>query len=433
MLACLGALLIGAGAIANPLAAIYDRQELSDVLASDQEGWSANWQAFHRYFTPAELAGLAQARLQFDLTVDSQEPIAFMAGGDTIRLSVASIKFLSDLSLAQAWLQQNNYSNQTIYDYLQMLQRWQRRYGETRPPKPRAALCIPANAGDDPKVEKRWLDILNSAGNFILLHEAGHLLYRHAGNQGVAPEISRANEEAADRFALDVLSRVGDPPLGVAVLFSLFTNLLESRSDFASDAEFERATQLRTHPLSPDRLRAAANNLSTSSQAYSKAFGAAGKLAALNTSVQIMQLALLLGDPGIQDIGARAGRTAIPEDFAPRRQGRLLAWPCGAAPPNRAMPFEGVFNGQATSGGVDLNVTATLKQDGSHVAGRYSFGAGYAALEGIVSGDRLDFVWSLDGRSGRGTLTGGPAGYEGAWGEGQSAGNAGKITLQAEP
>ena len=74
---------------------------------------------------------------------------------------------------------------------------------------------------------------------FILLHEYGHVFFGHPGNKALPPEISRANEEAADRFALDMLARVGEIPLGVSVLFFTMAHLSE-----------EVAT---THPVSPDR------------------------------------------------------------------------------------------------------------------------------------------------------------------------------------
>ena len=60
----------------------------------------------------------------------------------------------------------------------------------------------------------------NSAYGFIFAHELGHVVMRHPGYKGIPLEQARRNEADADRFALDVLQRVSEVPMG-AVLFFL--------------------------------------------------------------------------------------------------------------------------------------------------------------------------------------------------------------------
>src|SRR5262249_37293805 len=73
----------------------------------------------------------------------------------------------------------------------------------------------PPESSIDPKIVESAEGIFNDAAYFVLLHEYGHALYRHPGNVMVPPAESRANEEAADLFALSVFARRESPPAGV--------------------------------------------------------------------------------------------------------------------------------------------------------------------------------------------------------------------------
>ena len=419
----------GSAAAENLFAKMYDPQDLTALQARYSRGWLDNFiNVFLPAMTPEERAGLANTRFRMELMVPKLEPFGFYSYGDTVTVSAASIKFLDDLSVATAWLELNDYTLQTVSDYLLMLRSHNRRRDSARPPKPLAALCIPDDALSDARVNERANRIFDSAVVFVLLHEYGHVFHHHPGNLEVAVEDSRANEEAADRFALDLLARVGEAPLGVTVFFSVVSQLTENRADYASDAAFDQALAKRTHPVSAARLQSFARHLTGLAPSYAKGFRANGQAEALAVSLQISQFALLLADPGVQRLSAWIGKTTEPSDLAPRRKGQNLAPPCGASPPN-GLPFDGSFRGTATIGKTSFDIDVVLTQSGDRVSGSYSFGAGFGHLEGAVSGDRLAYDWRSASDKGKGVTAVESGTYSGTWGDGSAASGSGSLSV----
>ncbi len=152
---------------------------------------------------------------------------------------IASLKFLDDLCTAYAWLQINGYGLETISEYAAML-RYQS-FPDGRYPRPLLALRIPSDALRNPRVDELALGhFVVTARTFILLHELGHVYYRHRGS-------TIANEEQADRFAAEVMARTPLPPLGIIVFF-LFDAHWSSYPPGPAD----------THPMSGARLQALA-------------------------------------------------------------------------------------------------------------------------------------------------------------------------------
>src|SRR6185312_6624076 len=88
-----------------------------------------------------ERARLAGVDFRVDLRVEEMEPFAYMAGGNTVIVSAASLHFLEDIVMAYTWLDEHGLSTQSLADYLLMLRYWNADKG--RPPKPWTALCIP--------------------------------------------------------------------------------------------------------------------------------------------------------------------------------------------------------------------------------------------------------------------------------------------------
>ena len=127
----------------------------------------------------------------------------------------------------------------------------------------------------------------------------------------------------------------------------------------------------------------------------------------------------------------RIGRTVSPDDLAPRPKGRHLAAPCGSRVSGQ--PFDGRLTGTLTGGTTSLDVDVVLSRSGERVTGSYSFGAGFARLEGTMQGSTLNFRWKMppDGGAGRITLRGGE--YRGTWGNGDSTTDGGPIALRRDP
>lgn len=415
------------GAAAQSLDALYEDAEIADLASRYERGWADNYEnVFVPAFTEAERAQLEGIRFDMVLRAPGDEPFGFGARGRTITVSAASLRFLEDVAMAYTWLDRKGYSTQSLGDYLLMLRYWNE---AEAPPKPWEALCIPPDAFSDDEVAEPARRAFSTAAVFVLLHEYGHVFHRHPGNLAVAPEVSRANEAEADSFAFDQIVRVGDMPVGVPILFFIMTNLMENRADFASDAQYRSSLAARTHPVSPERLQSLARHMSEWASVYDRNAQPGAQTTALAIGLEVSRFAHLLADPGIQALSSRVGRTARPQDLAPRPQGRLLAAPCGKAAGD--LDFDGTLHGQITGGATPLDVDVVLDRQGAEVTGSYSFGAGFGRLEGQVDGATLRYRWTLPPDEGMGSITlGSDGGYRGSWGLGGSDTGGGSIQIR---
>jgi hypothetical protein len=299
-----------------------------------EQGWRDNYDnVISKVFTDQERSRLAAVRFRMEQRIAGNEPLGFLGGGNIVIASAASLRFFEDIALAYTWLDRNGLATQSVADYLLMLRYWDAHKG--RPPKPLEALCIPANAWDTREIADRATRVFDTIALFVLLHEYGHAFHGHPGNIAVRPEDSRANEEAADRFALDLLARVGEVPLGVAPLFFPMSHLSDQVA--------------RTHPVSPDRLMSVARHLTTSARSFEQGLRPSAKVTMLGIAIEISQLALLMADPDVRRSSALIGRTVTPNDLAPRPKGRHLAAPCGRRASTQ--PFDGRLTGTFTGGG----------------------------------------------------------------------------------
>lgn len=390
------------------------------LLASRQPGYLRGLQGnladvVWPRLTAAERAALAGLRLRLEPRLAPDEPFGFRAQGTEVILSVASLTFLDDLSAAAAWLTVHGYALATVTDYMMLLRRWTAADGP--PPPPRSALCLPPDALDTPRVAARAQRMFDGLAMFVLLHEVGHVLHRHRPD--VPPAQSREQEEAADRFALDILARLNEVPLGLAVLFPAMAHFQEVPAAAASDTAWRDMVGRHTHPLSPSRLRAAALHLAGSGHG----FATDSRVEAQWVAGQILQSALLLAERDLQRLSWRIGTSLRPEHLGPRRPGQHLARHC-RAPPATGLPFDGVFRGSMRMGTTDFDTDLVMTQapDGT-VRGSLSYGAGFVGVDGAATGPDLAVRWSLPPDSGatRARLTGNV--LQGSWTD--RAGNPG--------
>jgi hypothetical protein len=348
-------------------------------------------------------------------------------------LPVMAIRFLADLSVAFAWLDTNGYTMEPVTDYVSMLKYQDATRFGGRYPDPRSALRIPANATDNPRVDNLSQQILNHSISFLLLHEMGHVLYQHPGyGSGIARERARENEDEADRFALEVLRRVGQPVNGLLFFFLAAAHFVPHRADFGSDADYQAHLVKDTHPLTSARIARLAQYLREHAADYGRLQNNPSRAAAAIRSVADAidrQVVPVLADPDQQRLMALRGRSMTLAGLAPRRPGETMA----AAPPPasaRGPLFHGVFDGQMDDGTASLPTRAVLFRRGERVTGQYSFGAGQGEISGLVEDETLTFVWRTAMGAGRGILRSSRDGstVEGTWGNGDRTAGGGRWT-----
>jgi hypothetical protein len=371
----------------------------------------------------AERQALQGVGFRFPLRIDDREPFAFAADAQnrTIYMSVQSLKFLDEISIAIAWLDRNGYSTESVYNYLTMVKNWQ----ASEPPPPiLPTLCIPENVLSNPDVDSLAQKSFSTAVVFIMLHELGHIFHGHSGYVGVDPTVARENESEADTYALNVMARLGDVPLGVVNLFLTMAYLFESRTDFSSDQDHELRLAARTHPLSAERLRRFADALQATAGAYSGRGLTQVEIIAITGQIRIVAQNFL----DIQRLTALIGQSIKPVDLGPVRMGEKLGRRCGG---NNGIdgPFSGKFRGSITINNVEFDVDAEMLRTGGKVRGRSSYGIGVSEFEGIIEDDALHYRWRLGADNGRGILVRNGENYEGTWGNAESNSDGGVMRL----
>ena len=406
-------ILRAAAAPSKDFSEMYDKGTLEYWGARYQEStYKIRDRLILPYLTTRERQALAGVRISLPLKGIRGELFEFYTPVDhsTVVMPVFSMKFLDDLCTAYAWLQINGYSLETISDYIAMLE--YANFPDNHYPAPLRALHVPPDARSDPRVDELSLDHFVTARAFILLHELGHIYDQDPPTVKVSPQQSRANEEEADRFAAEVMSRTPVPPLGIIIFFMADAH----SAGYPPDPN-------ATHPLSGHRLHALAAHLEDPALASG-----------------INKLGDFLDDPEVQ-LGIIAVAKATDEStLAPRRPGQLPriapsnSGKSGTAP----LPFQGSYVGTYVE---RLRPQETIRIEvaferraNNRVIGHYSFGLGVGSLDGTVRGTELYFDWHWGGDYGRGVLRASDDGtdFSGTWGYHESVSDGGTLHCHRE-
>jgi hypothetical protein len=410
---------------------LYDDDFLRRAQSVYAEGIRWNMQnILWRRMTPDERRALSAVELDFPLRSPEREPFAFMASGNRVTMSVLSLQFFEDLTDAYAWLWANGYTVETALEYVSMLKHRRAADFGGRLPEPLVAIRAPKNVLADPRVKSMANRIFDSAVIFILLHELGHIYHRHPGyNAGLPPERVRANEAAADAFALEIMRRIGTLPAGMFFYFETMAYGMKNRGDFDSDAAYDGYLANALHPVNAARMRAIAGAMKAAPEDFAQEFDnpAQGRAAVLSIAKQIEDVAAFEDDRDLQRVIAERARRTTLASLAPRRLGEQLG-----REPNQAsgQAFDGTYDGAFTAGARSLNIRMILRRVGDRVSGQYDYGTGPGQVDGLVVGDRLVFRWQEAGLTGGGELVmdADGAGFTGTWGNGDASSGGGTWT-----
>lgn len=341
------------------------------------------------------------SKLELDFPLYSEQrhptPLDFYAPLTHVAIPIFSLKFLDDLCTAYAWLQINNYSLETVSEYTGPLLK---RSGLISPPL--KALQIPADALDDPAVKDLAQKHFASARTFILLHELGHLYYRHQWS-------SFTNEQKADQFAAKLMADIPLQPLGMLIFFM-------------ADAQWSFAEA--THPLAGKRVKALAEYIEDPEMA--QAFRSIG--ACDNNPDRAC-----IDDPDIRAGFAATAQTQDESALAPRRSRALpeLHHDSLEYSPEKLLAFQGKYIGESGQyGSPKYPIEISFQRHGNIVTGNYSFGIGIGKISGKVMDNKFIYEWSWAGNSGYGSFETQDDGetFTGKWGYGNSLENAGEWT-----
>jgi type II secretory pathway component PulM len=202
-------------------------------------------------YLPANVASAQKATLgpvNVELPLRGQSLFDFHAKGQTITVPMESLQFIDDLSWVQAWSNEQP-CGYPLPSYLHTLSRQR---GHVVDPIQAFGLDR-ATLSAAPKLDRESLNIYTSAVQFILAHELGHVALKHRGDADDATTL--AQERAADSFAMDVLGRAHQNPIGIFLVF-------------VTENFFDPAEGPRRHPVSADRILAVAAEIKRNPAAY---------------------------------------------------------------------------------------------------------------------------------------------------------------------
>ena len=317
---------------AKDLSGLYDQGKLKYWQGRYSENLLWNYRnVILPVLIPQDRNALRGLKIRFPLVGEiGGDPLEYYSGFDrgkpVVVIPVLSVKFFDDLAIAIAWMDTNGYSMGTVTDWVTMLKYLPpRRFPGGRYLPPLKTLQIPSNATENSKVDELSQKILKSAIIWIMGHELGHVLYRHPGyKQGASPEQVQANEAQADRFATEMMRRVGVAPVGLAYFFTIAIHWLPNRSDFSTQRAWRDFISKANHPLSTERLRQLAIRIKSNAQDFArKEPNYTSALRAINSAANdIGKLSQFLANEELQGTIKRKAilTSQLPDPFKPRRR-----------------------------------------------------------------------------------------------------------------
>ena len=194
-------------------------------------------QDFLARLSPAERSAATGLRLELPLFGLRHAPLEFYSVPDERRVVIplASVKFLDDIAVAHAYDEKSGCDLGAVSGYAAAL-----RFSRHAPTgSPLAALGVPPEALTDPDVDDVAMKMLKSTVFFVMAHEYAHLLHRHRSYAKLDAGQAQQQEMQADDFALDVMRRIGVPPIALGFFFLVSSRLEPSPGDFATAGQYE--------------------------------------------------------------------------------------------------------------------------------------------------------------------------------------------------
>ena len=249
---------------------LYSQEELQNIGSIYTPNLRGMWKDdFLQRLRPAERRMLSAVALDLPLIGATRSPLEFYSHPAERRvvIPIGSVKFLDDLSVAFAYYDKMGCDLGAVSDYAAALR------FQSAPPagSPLASLGVPRVAVKDRYVDDVSMKILKSNVFFLMAHEYAHVMYRHKGYSELTAPQAQEQEAQADRFALDVMRRIGIPPIGLAFFFLVASRLERTPGDFASAAEYESYLQQQaTHPVSALRLQNVADLIAQKTEDFAR-------------------------------------------------------------------------------------------------------------------------------------------------------------------
>jgi hypothetical protein len=431
------ALVITTCAGANVLAQNVSRLYSQEKLRADAARWSEQIRAEYRdtilpQLNDEERSALSTVKIEVPLSAPDGDPFSFYTDDKgTVYLPALSLRFFSDLCAANAWLNAHGYDGTAVRDYVGVLLREATLSPRAPLPPVFRTLGVPDNAREESTVTNRVDRNFGNTIVFLLAHELGHSLKKHNTHLR-DPNRKRRQEIEADAFAIEVMRRIGQVPLGVEFWFDVerigrlqgVQRFVSGR--FPTEAEWQKYLSGLDHPVSKERLEALAAEIEKASDSFARnQTNPAEWSARFKNWGQYFRISIppWATNPIAYTAEYERVRDLHLEDLKPRKSGFTI-------PSTEQQPdFNGLFAVRRTAkdGGQD-RVDLLLLRMGKEVNGGYSNGRVDGFIEGEIRDGVLHFTWREGNTSGHGVAQIEGETLRGTWGTGEAEKGAGEFS-----
>jgi hypothetical protein len=393
-------------------------------LQADAARWGEQIQAEYRetilpQLTDEERSVLGAVKIEVPTSGRNGDPFSFYTDDKgTIYLPALSLRFFSDLCVANAWLNAHGYDGTTVRDYVGLL--FREAAASPRAPLPAVfrTLGVPDNAREEAAVSNRADRNFGNTVVFLLAHELGHALKKHRTDLR-DPVEKRKQEIEADAFAIAIMRRIAQVPVGIEFWFYVEHAAHVAPRKFNTEAEWQKYLTGLDHPVTTERLDALASVIEKAADSFAR----------IQTDRELWTKRVKILAEGIRLAGPQWTTSPVAHrveyervdglyesDLKPRKAAFT-----GPGTTEQEPDFNGLFDVRRTAadGGQD-RVDLLLLRTGDEVMGGYSSGKTDGFIEGKIADGVLRFTWREGAINGRGVAQAEGEKLRGTWGRGGS-------------
>jgi hypothetical protein len=416
----------GAAAFGQNVSRLYPREKLEADTARSGEQIRAEYrETVFPQLNDTERNALSTIKIDIPISGPNGDPFEFYTDGSTIYLPALSLRFYADLCVANAWLNAHGFDGTTVRDYVGMLFR-EAKLSPRAPLLPVfRTLGVPDNAREEAAVKNRADREFGNTIVFLLAHELGHVLKKHQTSLR-DPVQKRTQEIEADQFAIEIMRRIGQVPIGLEFWFDVERIRHVAPIKFPTDAEWQKYLASLDHPVTTERLEALAVAIEKAPNSFAR--NQTNQALWTRRSKILAQYFRLAAPFASNPIARTAEYSRVRElhlaDLKPRKAAFTIPGTREQEP-----EFNGLFvvRRTAANGGQDI-VDLLLLRSGDEVMGGYSNGKVDGFIQGTIVDGALHFTWREGNSNGHGIAQSQGEALRGTWGTGESKQGGGEWT-----
>jgi hypothetical protein len=398
---------------AQNVSRLYSREKLEADAARSGEQIRAEYrETIQPQLTDTERSALSSIKVEFPVSGPNGDPFEFYTDGSTIYLPALSLRFYADLCVANAWLNAHGLDGTTVRDYVGLLFR-EAALSPRAPLRPVFhTLGVPDNAREEATVSNRPDRNFGNTIVFLLAHELGHAIKKHDTHLR-DPVQKRKREIEAHQFAIEIMQRIGQVPLGLEFWLDVERIRHVAPIKFPTNTEWQKYLGGLDHPVTTERLEALTAAIEKAPDSFAR--NQTNQTLWTQRSKMLAQYFRLAAPFASNPIARTAEYLRVRElrlaNLKPRKAAFTVPGTTEQEP-----DFNGLFavRRTATNGAQDT-VDLLLLRSGKEVMGGYSNGKVDGFVEGEIKDGVFDFRWREGALTGHGVAESQGDALRGTW------------------